>query len=41
VLGRTTALPAWQTWAKAARAKLDAMIANAHAPQPATTPLQA
>lgn len=41
VHGRATTLPAWQTWAKAARAKLDAMIADAHTPQPAITPLQA
>ncbi len=37
---RATTLPAWQTGAKAARAKLDAMIDNAHTPQPATTPPQ-
>ena len=38
---RATTLPAWQTWATAARAKLDAMIADAHAPQPTATALQA
>ena len=41
VHARVTTLPAWQPWAKAARAKLDAMIDGAHAPQPTTTPLQA
>jgi putative transposase len=41
VSGSVTTLPAWQTWAKAARAKLDAMIAGAHTPQSATTPLAA
>ncbi len=38
VLGRTTTLPAWQTWARAAKHKLDAMIEGAHAPQSASTP---
>jgi len=41
VHGRATTLPAWQTWARAARAKLDAMIADAHPPQPTTIALQA
>ena len=36
VNGRVTTLPASQTWAKAARAKLDAMIAGAHTPEGAT-----
>ncbi len=41
VHGRVTTLPAWQSWAQAAKAKLDAMIDNANAPQPTTTPLAA
>ena len=32
VHGRTVQLPKWQSWAKAARKKLDEMVANAHYP---------
>ena len=41
VHAHATILPAWQTWAIAATAKLDAMIADAHPPQPTTIALQA
>jgi putative transposase len=41
VHGRATTIPAWQSWAHAARKKLDAMIAGAHAPHSTLTPLPA
>jgi putative transposase len=41
VHGRATTLPAWQSWARAARDKLDTMINGAHTPKAPSPPLQA
>ena len=41
VARRKVQLPKWQGWAKAAREKLEQMVANAHLPLPAKTTIEA